>query len=104
MICKIYFSKVIIRKELFWKVNQKFSLCFFLKLDYIYRLNSELTSEEFPLWHNGLRIQMLWLGSLQRCGFDSPAWCSGLKDLELPHIQSLAQEILHAMGVAIKIK
>ena len=25
---------------------------------------------EFPLWHSGLRIQLRWLRSLQRCGLD----------------------------------
>lgn len=53
---------------------------------------------EFPLWHCGLRTRLQWLGSGQRCGFDprpnvvaATAW-----------FQSLAQEILYAMSVAIR--
>ena len=55
-----------------------------------------------------LRIQLQWLGSLWRCRFD-PHWCSEWVQVSgvaaaVAWIQSLAQEIPHAMGAAIKLK
>ena len=33
-------------------------------------LFKETLISEFPPWHNGLRIRLQSLGSVQRCGFD----------------------------------
>ena len=53
---------------------------------------------EFPLWLNGLRIQLQQFGSLQRSGFD--LW----PGTTMGQIQSQAQELPYAMGVDIKWK
>ena len=77
----------------------------------IYCLAVEIwDSEEFLLWHSGLRIQLQWLGSLQRCRFNPwPAqWVKGsgiatavVQVTLMAWIQSLAQEI---QDMAIKLK
>ena len=63
------------------------------------------TSEEFLLWCSGLRIQRSSLGCCGGGGsIPSPVHCvegsSGA--IVVTQIQSLAQEIPYAMGVAIK--
>ena len=70
--------------------------------------------EELPLWLSGLRIRLQQLRSPWRAQVQSPTWCSGLKDLALPHlqhslqllaqIQSLAQEFCCVVGANIKKK
>jgi len=68
---------------------------------------------EFPLWHHGLRIQLQWLGSLQRGGFNPlpVKWVKGssvataaAQVAAAAGIQSLARELPYVSGAAKKRK
>ena len=68
-------------------------------------MNEIIIALEFPLWHSGLRIQLQHLGFLQRCGFDPclEQWVKGSGiTAAVAQIQSLAWELPHAVGAAIK--
>ena len=67
--------------------------------------------QEFPLWHSVLRIQLQWLRSLWRCRFNplpttvgqrSSVAAAAVQIAAVAWIQSLAQELLYVMGMAIK--
>lgn len=48
-------------------------------------------AQKFSLWYRGLRIQLQWLMSLQKHGFDTPAQYSALKDPALLKFQHKSQ-------------